>query len=135
MLKIKKQLQIIFFSRINFSVDKEKGLNGCCDFIISQSSEQLFLETPVIALVEAKHERIVRGLGQYIAEMLATDIYNQQDGNQIPFIYGAVTTGHTWNFLKLANKQNFIDIEDYYIKDPRKIIGILVQIISSIQGS
>ncbi|GGA37718.1 hypothetical protein [Okeania sp. KiyG1] len=79
LLEIKRQLQISFFSGIDFSVDRDKGLNGFCDFIISQSPEQLYLDTPVIVLVEAKNERIVGGLGQCIAEMVAAEIYNKQD--------------------------------------------------------
>lgn len=58
LLEIKKQLPISFFSGIDFSVDKEKELNGFCDFIINQSPEQLFLDTPVITLVEARNEKI-----------------------------------------------------------------------------
>ena len=133
LLEIKKLLQVSFFSGIDFSVDKEKGLNGFCDFIISQSPEQLFLDTPVIALVEAKNEKIVSGLGQCIAEMVAADIYNRQDGKEVPFVYGAVTTGHAWKFLKLEKNQIFIDIEDYYIKNPSKIVGIFVHMINSIE--
>ncbi len=133
LLEIKRQLQISFFSGIDFSVDRDKGLNGFCDFIISQSPEQLYLDTPVIVLVEAKNEKIVSGLGQCIAEMVAAEIYNQQDGKNVPFVYGAVTTGHVWKFLKLEKNLVFIDIENYYIKDSRKIIGILVEMIRSIK--
>ena len=124
-LELKKRLNISFFSGIDFSVDKEQGLNGFCDFIISKSSEQLFLESPIIALVEAKNERIVSGLGQCIAEMLAARIYNEKEHQEIPFIYGVVTTGHAWKFLKLDGHKIYIDIEDYYIKIPEKIIAIL----------
>ena len=91
LLEIKKQLKVSFFSGIDFSVDKDQGLNGCCDFIISQSPEQLFLEAPVVTLVEAKNEKIVSGLGQCIAEMIAAEIYNCRDGRDVPSIYGAVT--------------------------------------------
>ncbi len=55
--------QISLFSGIEFNVDKEKGLNGFCDFIISASQEQLLLNSPVVALVEAKNENIIGGLG------------------------------------------------------------------------
>ncbi|MEB3341847.1 hypothetical protein [Okeania sp.] len=55
-------------------------MNGFGDFIISKSSEQLYLDTPVVVVVEAKNERIVSGLGQCIAEMVGAEIYNQQDG-------------------------------------------------------
>jgi len=116
LLEIKKQLNISFFSGIDFTVDKEKGLNGFCDFIISRSPEQLFLDIPVLAMVEAKNEKIVRGLGQCVAEMIAARIYNEREGNAVPCIYGAVTTGHAWKFLKLEDDTAYIDIEDYYIK-------------------
>ncbi|MCK5524003.1 MAG: hypothetical protein KAI83_12800 [Thiomargarita sp.] len=131
-LEIKKQLNISFFSGIDFTVDKEKGLNGFCDFIISQSPEQFFLDSPVLAVVEAKNEKIVSGLGQCIAEMIATEIYNERENNRISCIYGAVTTGHAWKFLKLEKGTAYIDIEDYYIKNPKKIIGIFSYMIKQI---
>ena len=129
LLEMKKQLKISFFSGIDFTVDKEKGLNGFCDFIISKSPEQLYLDTPVLALVEAKNEKIVSGLGQCVAEMIAAKIYNEREGNVVSSIYGAVTTGHAWKFLKLEDDTAYIDIEDYYIKNPKKIVGIFVHMI------
>lgn len=124
-LELKRQLNISFFSGIDFTVDKSKGLNGFCDFIVSQSAEQLYLDAPVIAVVEAKNEKIVSGFGQCIAEMLAAQIYNQQEGKALSSVYGVVTTGHAWKFLQLKQTCVYIDIEDYYIKTPEKIMGIL----------
>ena len=63
--------KISFFSGIEFNIDKERGLNGFCDFLISCSPEQLFVKAPVIAIVEAKNENIMSGIGQCIAEMVA----------------------------------------------------------------
>ncbi|MBF0453144.1 MAG: hypothetical protein HQK75_20760 [Candidatus Magnetomorum sp.] len=130
LLEIKNQLKVSFFSGIDFTVDKEKGLNGFCDFIISKSPGQLFLDIPILAVVEAKNEKIVSGLGQCVAEMIAAKIYNEREGNVIPCIYGAVTTGHAWKFLKLEKETAYIDIEDYYIKTPKKIIGIFKHMIN-----
>ncbi len=124
-LELKRKLNISFFSGIEFTVDKTRGLNGFCDFIISRSAEQLYLETPVIAVVEAKNEKIISGLGQCIAEMLAAQMYNEQEGQSLSSVYGIVTTGHAWKFLHLKQRHVYIDIEDYYIKNPAKIIGIL----------
>jgi hypothetical protein len=124
-LEIKKQLNISFFSGVDFTVDKEKGLNGFCDFIVSKSSEQLFLEAPVVVIVEAKNEKIMSGLGQCVAEMIGAKIYNEREGRVLACTYGAVTTGHAWKFLKLCDNKVYVDIEDYYIKNPQKIIGIL----------
>jgi len=130
-LEIKKQLNISFFSGIDFTVDKDKGLNGFCDFIISKSKEQLFLDTPIVVITEAKNEKIMGGLGQCIAEMIAAQIYNEKESQTLPCIYGAVTTGHAWKFLKLEETTVYIDIEDYYIKNPNKIISVLTFMVSN----
>jgi hypothetical protein len=130
-LEIKKQLNISFFSGIDFTVDKDKGLNGFCDFIISKSPEQLYLDTPIVIITEAKNEKIMGGLGQCVAEMIAAQIYNEKEGKILPCIYGAVTTGHAWKFLKLEGTTVSIDIEDYYIKNPHKILSILTFMITN----
>lgn len=106
-------------------------MNGFCDFIISKSPEQLFLDVPVIAVVEAKNEKIMAGLGQCIAEMIAARLYNKKESREISCVYGAITTGHSWKFLKLQEDVAYIDIEDYYIKNPRKIMGIFSYMISA----
>ena len=130
-LEIKKRLNISFFSGIDFTVDKDKGLNGFCDFIISKSPEQLYLDTPIVVVTEAKNEKIMGGLGQCVAEMIAAQIYNEKEGKTLPCIYGAVTTGHAWKFLKLEGTTVSIDIEDYYIKNPNKILSILTFMITN----
>ncbi len=118
--------KISFFSGIEFHVDKDRNLNGYCDFIVSLSPEQLFLKSPVITLVEAKNENIMNGLGQCIAEMVAAQVFNEKEGNNIAVIYGTITTGIFWKFLKLQDKTISIDLRDYSIEDnPKRIIGIL----------
>lgn len=54
---------ISLFSGIDFSVDTEKGLTRTCDFLISLSPEQFYLEAPVIVLVEAKKADPTLGIG------------------------------------------------------------------------
>ena len=63
--------RISFFSGIEFNVDAEKGLSGVCDFLVSLSPEQFYLEAPIIVLVEAKNHDLKLGLGQCVAEMIA----------------------------------------------------------------
>ncbi|MEM1170166.1 MAG: hypothetical protein AAGJ08_14075 [Cyanobacteria bacterium P01_H01_bin.35] len=62
LVAVRKHLnkQISLFSGIEFNVDIEVGLNGFCDFI-SNSTQQLFIESPVIALVEAKNDNLKSG--------------------------------------------------------------------------
>jgi hypothetical protein len=123
----KANYQISLFSGTDFNVDVERGLNGYCDFVISRSREQLTINAPVLIIVEAKNENIKGGLGQCAAAMLAAQLFNEQEGNEIKTIYGAVTTGDIWKFLKLEGTDIFIDLNNYYIKELNKILGILCQ--------
>jgi hypothetical protein len=134
LVDLRRQLQerVNLFSGIEFDVDKDKGLNGFCDFIISESPEQLFINAPVITLVEAKREDIMAGLGQCVAEMVAAQIFNEREGNDIPVVYGAVTSGTNWRFLRLEEQVIEIDLIEYYLSDVNKILGILA---SAVKGS
>ena len=136
LLEIKKifKNKIIFFSGAALDVDKEKGLSGFCDFIISQSPEQLYLVAPIITLVEAKNDNITNGLGQCVAEMYAAHLFNQNEGLELPVIYGVVTTGNQWKFLKLENNYVYIDMRDYYIVQVEKILAILVTMVNKKVG-
>ena len=133
LIELRKQLnsEISFFSGIDFTIDAEKGLNGSCDFLISRSPELLIVTAPVIIIVEAKKENINGGLGQCVAEMLAARIFNEREGNEIPAIYGAVTSGTNWRFLKLKDQVIEIDLTEYYLRDVNKILGILASVINS----
>jgi len=122
------QPQISLFSGTEFTVDEERGLTGYCDYILSRSKEQLTLNAPVVMIVEAKNENIKGGLGQCVAEMIAAQLFNEREGNAIETIYGAVTTGEIWKFLKLVGAVAAIDLSDYYIvRDVPTILGILWQ--------
>lgn len=121
--------QISLFSGTDFNVDFEKGLNGICDFIISLSPEQLFISAPVITIVEAKNDNIKSGLGQCVAEMIAAQLFNEREGNDIKPIYGVVTTGELWKFLKLEGKLVSIDLSNYPVGNANKILGILLSTI------
>ena len=123
--------QISFFSGKEFNIDPEKGLNGFCDFLISRSPEQLLIKTPVVALVEAKNDNLQNGLPQCMAEMIAARIFNERNNNNISVIYGVVTTGTNWKFLRLINQTIEVDLNDYFIDRIGKIIGILKHLINS----
>ncbi len=122
--------RISLFSGIDFSVDAEKGLVGVCDFLVSLSPVQFSLEAPIIVLVEAKNAEPKLGLGQCVAEMIAAQHFNAERGNDIPYIYGASTTGTEWYFLKLEGQKLQIDMVDYQIVQCDKILGILSGMVS-----
>lgn len=132
LLEIRRKFnyQISLFSGVDFTVDSQRGLNGFCDFILSLSSEQLIVRSPVIVLVESKNENLRSDLAQCIAEMVAAQLFNERSENQIKAIYGAVTIGTIWQFMKLEGNIVSIDLSEYYIKDIKKILGILYSAIA-----
>jgi hypothetical protein len=117
--------RVSFFSGKEFNVDSDRGLNGFCDFLISRSPQQSVIQSPVIAIVEAKNENIELGLGQCIAEMVAAQIFNQRKGLEISRIFGAVTTGSTWKFMQLEGNIIDLDLTEYFLNQVSKILGIL----------
>lgn len=118
--------QISVFSGEEFNVDAAVGLTGVCDFMISRSPEQLEVEAPVIVMVEAKKGDLKVGLGQCIAEMVAAQKFNEAKGRSISAVYGSVSSGTAWRFLKLEGQIVTIDLTDYPLPTVDKILGFLV---------
>jgi hypothetical protein len=122
--------EISVFSGEDFTVDRELGLNGICDFIISRSSNQIKVSAPVIALVEAKKGVLKDGWGQCIAEMLAANKFNEHRKKSIEYMYGIVTSGNSWQFLRMKEKTVIIDPDEYTIASIEKLLAILNWMVS-----
>ncbi len=122
---------IAFFSGSNLDVDKEKELNGECDFIITKNFDLLDISSPILQIVEAKEHDIKLGIPQCAAQMYAAQLLNKKDNAGIDCIYGCVTTGDVWQFMKLCEKELFIDDKKYYINEPDKILGVFQTIINT----
>jgi hypothetical protein len=121
------------FSGVEFNVDIEAGLRGFCDFLLSLSPEQFFVEAPVVAVVEAKNDNIKSGLGQCAAEMLAAQTFNERRANPIPSVFGAVTTGSLWMFLRLTAELVSIDRTEYHIAQVERTVGVLSAMVRGAQ--
>jgi hypothetical protein len=127
LLEARRQLghQTSLFSGVDFTVDTAQGLNGVCDFLLSRSPEQLTIEAPVVAVVEAKNENMKAGIGQCLAEMIAARVFNEQRGRDEEWVYGVVTTGNTWKFLQLDRNTGHVDLAEYHIKEAGRIVAII----------
>lgn len=120
---------VTFFSGTEFTVDEALGLKGYCDYLISRSPNQLLIEAPVIAVVEAKNDNINSAIPQCIAEMIAAQIFNARENTPLRHIYGVVTTGSAWRFLTLSGTDVAMDTRDYTTGDLELLLGILVHIL------
>jgi hypothetical protein len=118
--------QMSLLSGVEFNVDAAAGLVGVCDFIFSRAPQMLFVAAPVLAVVEAKRDNIIDGLGQCAAEMVAAQRFNQAAGAPIDPIYGCVTTGSVWKFLRLRGSALHIDINELLLTQPERVLGVLL---------
>ncbi len=125
---VERRVQL--FSGEEFNVDQQRGLNGFCDFLLSQSDNPFTIDAPVLMLVEAKRGEIENGLGQCVAEMLAAQTYNQLKNRNVSTVYGSVTSGTLWQFLKLEGTEVTIDRNTYFVSPVQRILGILKWILS-----
>jgi hypothetical protein len=129
LIEVRKILnkQVSLFSGVEFQVDAALGLTGVCDYIISKSTNQVYISAPAVMIVEAKNENIKAGLPRCIAAMYAAKIYNEREHNEVDRILGIVTTGSNWKFLTLEDTHVLIDYDEYLIDQAGKILAIILQ--------
>jgi hypothetical protein len=128
LLEVRRQLnyEIGFFSGTEFNIDPAQGLTGYCDYILSAIKDSYEVRSPVLMLVEAKNENIKLGLGQCAAEMIAAQIVNAKTNLGAQAVYGCVTTGTDWKFMKLCDRTLKIDQRDYFINEISLLMSILL---------
>ncbi len=129
---VREQLgrRVSLFSGWDFVVDKAKGLNGVCDYILCRSPQQEFITAPVAVIVKAKNENIKSGLDQCGSGMVAARMFNERNGAGTAPVFGCVTSGNVWRFLRLVGNELHIDQNEYYLTtQPEAIVGILFHIL------
>lgn len=102
---------------------------------ITRSPLQSLLTAPVVAIAEAKNDNLRTGLAQCIAAMVAAREFNTKASPAAPTggtsVYGAVTTGSEWKFLRLSGSELTLDLPEYFITEMGRILGILAHVIKN----
>ncbi len=124
--------RISFFSGHNLDVEKSLGLKGFCDFLFARVPKSPIIKEPIFCIVEAKNDNLEKGIPQCIAEMYASNILNERQKKSIKTIYGCVTTGYLWQFLKLEENLVSQDNTIYSLKDLSEILGVLQFMVESV---
>ncbi len=117
--------RVAILSGQRLDVDPARRLVGECDFILALSDPVPRLRAPLLTVVEAKKNDIDAGLGQCVAQMVAAQLYNERAGQAPPAVYGCVTTGEDWQFLRLAGTAVTIDQRRLYIDNVGAILAAL----------
>ncbi len=119
--------QFTIFSGMAFDVTD--SLNGYCDYILSQNNQSILVDAPIFCLVEAKSRGVEEGLGQCGAEMYAAWLFNQEAGKPVSPIFGAVTNGFDWLFLRYEGHKVQIDMDRFYLGELPQLLGALQTIV------
>lgn len=124
----KNQRFFTIYSGEILNADAANGLNGECDFILAKDIGSYSINYPIIQIVEAKKNDLEIGIPQCAAQMIGAKLFNKRQGVEIETIYGCVTTGEEWKFMKLE-KDLIIDEHIYYINKLSEILAVLQNII------
>jgi len=118
------------FSGVALDFDAAAGLTGVCDFVLASGPLLPQLTSPLLVVVEAKREDLAGGFGQCTAGMVAADRFNRRAGTGPAQVFGCVTSGSNWKFLHLIETKLAIDLPEYSITQPDRILGILVHMVA-----
>jgi hypothetical protein len=94
------------------AINYTEALSGIPDYLFAKRSElgKIVMDSPYIAVVEAKKDDFSAGWGQCAVEMYTLQQMNQVSERQV---FGVVSNGDHWEFASLQGKQ-FIKYTPFY---------------------
>ncbi len=116
------------YSGDNLNVDEARGLRGECGFILSKDIGSFSINYPILQIVEAKKNDLELGIPQCATQLIGAKIFNERKGIFLDSIYGCVTTGNEWIFLKLET-DILIDTRIYYLNEIEEVLAVFQHII------
>ena len=122
--------RVAVFSGQRLDVDGPRGLSGECDFILALDASVPVMLTPIAAVVEAKKNDIDVGLGQCIAQLVGAREYNAARGGPRT-LFGCVTTGEAWQFLRLEGDAVELDAGRLYLDNLGGILAAFGRIVEA----
>jgi hypothetical protein len=131
-LRNKNAKYFTIYSGEMLNIDEE--LKGECDFILSKDTGSFEINAPIMQLVEAKRNDVESGIAQCAAQMIGAQKYNEKRKYSSNEIYGCITTGDDWLFMRLNNKLE-IDTKKYYLGNLPELLGIFQSILDTFKNN
>ena len=124
--------RISIFSGENLPAEPKKGLNGEIDFMVAAVANAVRLQQPIITVVEAKKADLDLAYDQSAAQMVGAFIFNEKKRADKPSlnIFGIVTNGVEWQFLKLDKQQILLDPVIYTLNNLNLLLGTIQYIVN-----
>ena len=101
---------------IEYSVSINDKLSGTIDYLFRSSQE--------LIVIEAKKGDLDRGFNQLAAEMIAMDIYEEEQ-TDLTRVYGAITIGEVWRFAVLEREKKHLIKDIHTFRFPEDLHDLL----------
>lgn len=126
--------QLNFHSGCELVADPAAKLVGFCDFLVGRGPQLPRPVAPLFVVIEAKRDNIETGYGQCIASMVGLQRLNQKNGAGDRPVFGVISTGSVWRFLKLEGTTLTHDLTEFALtlSYPDRVLGALVAMIESL---
>lgn len=121
------------YSGENLPGEETSGLKGECDFMLAKDVQSFSVNYPIFQLVEAKKHDLEAGVGQCAAQLLGAQLFNERRGVRLPFVYGCVTNGNEWLFMRLEDKVLVVDNRRYFFNELSLLLGVFQEILSAVR--
>ncbi len=122
---------LAIYSGQRLDVDADLGLTGECDYILALTPPVPRLRAPLVTVLEAKRGDIELGLGQCVAQMVGARLFNEHAGSRKGPIFGVVTTGEVWQFLRLEEATVILHRERLFIAGVGGVLAALQSILTA----
>ena len=116
--------KVQLFSGEIINADERTGLNGEIDFLFNYRPHSPTPEVPIFSITESKIGLLHKAWGQAAAQMLGVFIINEKLNHTLEIVFGTVTDGNCWQFMKLEDKIVYIDSRVYTLTELPIILGI-----------
>jgi hypothetical protein len=113
---------------IERAISFDKDLSGIPDYLISKKSSKgkIFLDSPFVAVVEAKKDDFIGGWAQCAVEMFAIQKINNTAEIAV---YGIVTNGDSWQFSELKHDIFKVYRSSYSLSDVKEVLNAICTIL------
>jgi hypothetical protein len=112
-------------SGLGLDVDPDRELVGECGFILSATKPIPAMRAPLVTIVEVKVRDVEDAIWPCFARMMGAEVFNKRAGQPIGEVFGCVTDGDCWQFLRLAGDLAEIDRRRYYLSKVGLILAAL----------